>query len=388
MPEHGNVNDLYGDEADAELLAEAVWDRVVGRLVSGKGLTKIEAPYWSTGTRAVTALKNYLVPKGAERIAREMFTPLEYEAKAAVRDFSGALCDPEEKPKILPSEFLAEPVRSSKRPALDQWEQDRKRAIAATNRSAWLGATRIAEKGKQGNAASDDLEALDEDPDNDLDGDKVEEEEGTEVRSRSGRGGTAFGSAVHGVLERLDLAQAVEAVSDAGNDDVKFNTRLTELAKSQADTEGLTEQAAEVESRVRSVLADPTVAAAARSRHWQEIYVGALAASPKDSDGIVVDGFVDLLYEDPGSSNVDQPDLVVLDFKTSSSSDEKSLKSRTEYYSLQGATYAYCVQKATGRTVSRVEFAFLTEKGVRIHTVEGKKLDDAIAEVLAIAEER
>ncbi len=288
----------------------------------------------------------------------------------AVEDFAGA--------GDLPKEFLAQVALSSNRPAPKEWEQARERAVTASERSAWLSASSIAKI----SAPAEIHVGLD----------KGEDENVERAPHTSHYGGATFGSTVHSVLELLDLAEAVEAVavktdgdeSDTGD----FDKRLVELAQSCANAKGVPDSATDVEQRVRAVLANPTVVDAARSRHWQEIYVGTLAElAGEASTEVVIDGFVDLLYEDPVSSTADNPVYVVLDFKTSSATDEAHLVARTAGYLPQGAAYAYCVQRATGATVSRVEFAYLTKDSVQIHTVEGDALAMAIEKVVQEAQQ-
>ena len=300
---------------------------------------------------------------GKEWLARALFSPLPEGVEIAVKgstDFGD-----------LPPEFLASSDHQSKRPAQDQWEQDRERALAATQRPAWLSATNIAKHYGPGAPSGDPNQAeYEAGLGKDLDEDNAES---ADRSARSGRYGTQFGSAVHGVLQRLDLAEAVDAVAGTASTEsiAAFDLAVAKFSKAQADAEGVSELDAEVEQRVRIVLADPTVVAAARANHWQEIYVGT------DLSEIVVDGFIDLLYEDTASS-----DFVVLDFKTVYTTDPKILRGRTQGYKPQGAAYAYCVQKITGRKVCRVEFAYITEGSVQVHTVEGDELAAAIDEVV------
>ncbi len=294
----------------------------------------------------------------------------------------------------LPEEFLATTVRSTSRPAQNEWELDHERALAASKRPAWLSASNVAKRfGPATRVPADerDDERAKETQAEIHDGlEKGEDESGDRAPHASHYGGASFGSAVHGVLERLDLLEAVNAVAGtasgdgAGIDASDFDNKLTklvELVLSSPGAEGAHDLRSGVEQSVRAVLADPTVANAARSRHWQEIYVGTLA------EEVVVDGFIDLLYEDPVSSTADSPVYVVLDFKTSSTTDETRLAERTAGYLPQGSIYAHCVQRVTGATVSRVEFVYVTRDGIQVHTVESEALATAIEDAMRMAQE-
>ena len=70
-------------------------------------------------------------------------------------------------------------------------------------------------------------------------------------------------------------------------------------------------------------------------------------------DGILVEGFVDLLYERADG-------LVVVDYKTDVTSDEDELRRR---YRLQGGAYALAVEAATGRAVAAVAFVRAAHPG-------------------------
>ena len=182
---------------------------------------------------------------------------------------------------------------------------------------------------------------------------------------RQGRYGTALGSAVHAALQSIDI-------SDSSSHDSKA---LRELAAVCARDHGLTGQTSEITRRVEAALASRTVAEAARGRYWQEVFVTA----PLD-DGLVLEGFIDLLYKTPDGR------LVVVDFKTDAVADSSVVEQKTGYYRLQGATYAWCVQQATGMEVERIVFQFLTRDGVEEGVIEGEELVRAIDEVVAAAQ--
>ena len=70
----------------------------------------------------------------------------------------------------------------------------------------------------------------------------------------------------------------------------------------------------------------------------------------------LLEGYIDLLYRAPEG-------LVVVDYKTSASSDADELSRRVESYRNQGASYALSIEAATGERVTRVTFLFLTPDG-------------------------
>jgi ATP-dependent helicase/nuclease subunit A len=150
-----------------------------------------------------------------------------------------------------------------------------------------------------------------------------------------GRYGTAVGRAVHGVLQTIDLATG-EGVDAA--------------VAAQCEAEAIPDRVDQVRRLVGHALGSPLVREAATRSHWREVY----ACTPVD--GRLLEGYVDLLYRaDDG--------LVVIDYKTSATSDPAELDRRVGGYRLQGASYALAVAAATGEPVVRVTFVFLTPEG-------------------------
>jgi ATP-dependent exoDNAse (exonuclease V) beta subunit len=72
--------------------------------------------------------------------------------------------------------------------------------------------------------------------------------------------------------------------------------------------------------------------------------------------GTVLDGFIDLLFEEDGG-------LVVVDYKTDTLETEEEIAERVRHHRLQAGAYALTVQAATRRTVKEVVFLFLQPKG-------------------------
>jgi ATP-dependent exoDNAse (exonuclease V) beta subunit len=137
------------------------------------------------------------------------------------------------------------------------------------------------------------------------------------------------------VLQTIDLATA------AG---------LEAAVAAQCEAEAVTDRAPDVRALVGAALASRSVREAAGSPHWREVY----ACTPVA--GRLLEGYVDLLYRGAGG-------LVVVDYKTSSTSDAEELDHRVVGYRRQGASYALAVGAASGETVTRVTFVFLTPDG-------------------------
>jgi ATP-dependent helicase/nuclease subunit A len=157
-----------------------------------------------------------------------------------------------------------------------------------------------------------------------------EREMTTPPRFPRGRGGTALGRAVHATLQTVDLATL---------------DGLTAIAYAQASVEGIPGRASEVERLTRAAAAsDAVTRAVASGRYWREVPIGATV------DGVVLEGFIDLLYEEGGEP-------VVVDYKTDRIS-AGELERRMQSYRAQGGAYALMVREALARRAKRVEFIF------------------------------
>lgn len=150
-----------------------------------------------------------------------------------------------------------------------------------------------------------------------------------------GRYGTSVGRAVHGVLQTIDLADG---------------TGLDAAVTAQCEAEAVSDRSDDVRRLVVDALGSPSVKEAASNPHWREVY----ACTP--IEGRILEGYIDLLYRGPDG-------LVVVDYKTSASSDLDELGRRLLGYRLQGASYALAVASAAGEPVERVTFVFLTSQG-------------------------
>ena len=231
------------------------------------------------------------------------------------------------------------------------WQQSRNAAIARRSLPQSVTATRIANDGK-------------------------EHEPGPRQRGRGGRSGTAFGSALHAVLQNILDAMLPELPLPPGQSVdallTEWQDRIERQAATQADSNGIApHRRGELVRLTRTALRSPDVAAALRApRLWPEIPVSAPIDTPQGP--VVIEGIIDLLYQD------DAGQLVILDYKSDDIT-EADLETRLPHYRQQGAAYAAAVASATGKTVRAVRFLF-----VRLDTVRSvPNLPDHIARLPA-----
>ena len=230
-------------------------------------------------------------------------------------------------------------------PPFDEWAAERSAALLLASRPTTVSATALTDQGE---------------PDRETEPDSEEEHDpGLQKRPRDldlppwlkGRYGTAVGRAVHGVLQTIDLA------TGAG---------LDEALAAQCEAEAIPDRVEDVRMLVQLALESPSVVEAASSPHWREIY----ACTPVE--GRLLEGYIDLLYRGPEG-------LVVVDYKTASTSDSDVLDRRVEGYRTQGASYALTIGASIAEPVVRVTFLFLTPDGaVERHLSD---LDVAMADV-------
>ena len=155
-----------------------------------------------------------------------------------------------------------------------------------------------------------------------------------------GRYGSAIGRAVHGVLQVVDLA--------AGALTFEFQAAV----QSQSVAEGVVEQSDLVGTLAASALGSEVVQLAAAGDHWRESFSGTV-----DTDGTVVEGFIDLLYREPDGS------LVVVDYKTDAVP-SGGIPSRVTYYRPQIEAYLQAIRDATGKPARGV-LLFLNPTGAQ-----------------------
>ncbi len=151
-----------------------------------------------------------------------------------------------------------------------------------------------------------------------------------------GRAGTAIGRAVHAVLQHVDL---------------RDHTYLVALARAQAVAEHIPERTDEIATLATGLCASNIVRAAAERRHWREVPVAALV------DGMIIEGYIDLLYED------DRQHLVVVDYKTDQIRSDADIDALAERYAPQAASYALALETTLGRPVAKAFLLFATAAG-------------------------
>ena len=220
---------------------------------------------------------------------------------------------------------------------LDGWQQSRADAIKQRSVPSAITATRLAHSGEsdQDTPPPDGLQ-----------------------RGRGGRSGTAFGSALHSVLQNIvHEMQAAEQLplppdTPVANLLSQYDDRIKELAQSDAKSQGLTRRDGEIANLAQLALQNDSVVKALRApRLWPEIPVAAPIDTP---DGpVVIEGIIDLLYEDNNG------DLVILDYKSDDIKADELDDRMKRHYQWQGAAYAAAIERATGKTVKDVQFLFV-----------------------------
>ena len=206
----------------------------------------------------------------------------------------------------------------------DEWRRRRKQMLSRQGRPSSVAATRLAKEDK-------------EEPD-------------PEEPWKRGRAGTSIGSAVHGVLQTIDLA------TGAGVEDA---------ARSQAMAESIPDRAAEVAGLVRNAIESDIVMRAVRSgKLWREVPVAVAVGKG------VLEGFIDLLFqEDDG--------LVVVDYKTDYIDAGEREEQAVEKYRLQAGSYALAIQRATGKPVKEIVLLFLQPRSEKSLTDVPQLMEEA-----------
>lgn len=172
---------------------------------------------------------------------------------------------------------------------------------------------------------------------------------------RRGRAGTAIGRAVHAVMQTVDLA--------TGED-------LEAMARTQAAAEGVPGLADTVVRAASTLRLAPSVQGALVHPVRREVPVAA------EIDGTFVQGFIDLLVEEPDG-------LVVIDYKTDRAPADVDIDTAVTRYAPQAATYALLLEHVTGRPVVRTVFVFARGRTPVERVIEGEALRTAVERVRA-----
>ncbi|MBI3742992.1 MAG: PD-(D/E)XK nuclease family protein [Chloroflexi bacterium] len=110
----------------------------------------------------------------------------------------------------------------------------------------------------------------------------------------------------------------------------------------------------------------------ASGRYYREVFVSAQAG------GQLLEGFIDLLYDDDGG-------LVVVDYKTDVVDDDKVLTEARQRYGFQVGAYALAVQRATGKPVKELCLIFLREGQTERFTDIAERVAAAEAKIPTLA---
>ena len=177
-----------------------------------------------------------------------------------------------------------------------------------------------------------------------------------------GRGGTAFGSALHAVLQYA-MAETLPQLPAADGESLaqlqeQLDRAIDRLAPWQAGQGGVHGSAGAIARLAKRAVRHEAVAAALKAPQlWPEIPVAAQLDTPNGP--VVIEGIIDLLYLDHDDR------LVIVDYKSDAVADDATEQARMEHYQWQGASYAAAAQRATGKKVKDVQFLFVRRDRVR-----------------------
>ena len=220
------------------------------------------------------------------------------------------------------------------------WQRERDDSIQRRSFPQAITATRITKA-----MAPSDVEIEDKDS-----------ERTTEPIRPASRGGTAFGSALHAVLQSAleQMSLNLPLPDNVLVDDLITNLDpgIDRLAQQHAKDQGISASSEDVARLANRALRSPAVLAGMRApRLWPEIPVAASIATPRGP--LVIEGIIDLLYQDNDGR------LVILDYKSDRVDDDVAADAKLEDYRMQGVAYAAAVERATGNTVKTVQFLFV-----------------------------
>ena len=237
----------------------------------------------------------------------------------------------------------------------EMWQQERAASIATRSLPQAVTATWVARQADPYPAeALAPAEA--EPPIEDKDAEPDEEQPWL-----GGRGGTAFGSALHAVLQ---YAMA-EIASQLPADDEslaalheELDAAIDRLAAWQGSENGVHGSAADIAVMAKGAVRHASIVAALQApKLWPEIPV---AAQLDTLNGpVVIEGIIDLLYLDNDNH------LVIVDYKSDMVDDEAAVQAKMDYYQWQGAAYAAAVERAACRRVRDVQFLFVRREEAR-----------------------
>ena len=229
------------------------------------------------------------------------------------------------------------------------WEARRRAALAGADRPEAVAATAVA-----------DLEPADQPPTLDLGlpptggaGRGEHERAGDDLvppEPVAGRG-MPFGRAVHAVLERAPLGVPLDP-ADHGM-----------VQRAAAGVGGGVDPAEVAAAASAALCSRAGSAAAGATRSWREAFVAA------EVEGVVVEGFVDLLWEDAAG-------LHVADWKTDRIASAADRRAKAAGYALQLATYAVALEQVTGRPAVELVLVFCGSGEAAEEVVAGLALEE------------
>ena len=218
----------------------------------------------------------------------------------------------------------------------------------------------------------------------DTEGDEIDDkdtEPDDEQPVLRGRGGTVFGSAFHAVMQEVveQLTERLPPTGDSTIDDVLslMQTEIERLAEVHASAYGISSSWGELVMLTDRALRHPVVVSAFMApRLWSEIPVAAQVET--DGGPVVVEGIIDLLYED------DDGELVIVDYKSDYVGSSRTVLEKVDLYKWQGAAYAAAVEIATGRSVKDVHLLFVRANSAQ--TIPGlsqlvRRIPDVVSHV-------
>ena len=220
------------------------------------------------------------------------------------------------------------------------WQSKRAESIRGRSFPQAVTATRIAKALAPSNVEIDDKDS----------------EPIAEPIRRAGRGGTAFGSALHAVLQGAleQMSVKLPLPEDLLVDDLLagLDPGIEQMAQQHAKDQGVSPSSDDVARLANRALRSLAVVAGMRApRLWPEIPVAASVDTPRGP--VVIEGIIDLLYQD------DDGQLVILDYKSDRVEDNAAADAKLDHYRMQGVAYAAAVERATGNTVKAVQFLFV-----------------------------
>ena len=229
----------------------------------------------------------------------------------------------------LDSQPVAEPEDNDSTqtpPDRQVWQREHDRVMAAASIRQWLSPSNL--KGStDSNAGLEIEEKPDDAPISD-----------SEDFTGRGRAATKIGSAVHAAIQR-----ALEIP----------NVDIAQIARSEAEKHGVTENAEEIERLTTATLETPLLKHAAslnRENIWIETPV-AVPINTTEGTTKTIEGRVDLIYRRENGT------LGIADFKTDRTFN-RSISEMAGPYIPQLGAYAYAVQKATGIPVTEASILF------------------------------